>query len=162
MQRREIFTSVANTFNKEEKREILRPPYFKNDSDFTNVCIRCQTKDCAKICEEQIIIIQDDATPILNLANSGCTYCDECASACTYDVLKLENKQNINAIFTIDTIKCMSHNNVMCFSCKDPCLDNAIIFDGIFKPVIDENLCTSCGFCVGVCPSDAISIEIRG
>jgi ferredoxin-type protein NapF len=161
MQRRELLTSFKKPFENDDKLEYLRPPYFKNDSDFTNVCIRCETKDCAKICEEQIIIIQEDGTPILNFASVGCTYCDECAISCKYDVLKLENKQNINAIFTIDTIKCMSHNGIMCFSCKDPCLDNAITFDGVFKPVINTDLCTSCGFCVGVCPSDAISIKIK-
>ena len=161
MKRRDILTAFSKPLKNDKKVEILRPPYFKNDSDFTNVCIRCENKDCAKICEEQIINIQDDGTPVLNLLNSGCTYCDECANVCKYDVLKIQNKKNINAIFKIDTIKCMSWNSTMCFSCKDPCLDNAIIFDGIFKPIINNELCTSCGFCVGVCPSDAISIEIQ-
>ena len=48
----------------------------------------------------------------------------------------------------------------MCFSCKDPCLDDAIQFLGMFRPEIDENLCTSCGFCLKVCPTDAITLEV--
>ena len=46
------------------------------------------------------------------------------------------------------------------FSCKDPCVDNAIDFQGLFNPTIDLTKCTSCGFCVSVCPTDAIKLEI--
>jgi ferredoxin-type protein NapF len=53
----------------------------------------------------------------------------------------------------------MSWNNTMCFSCKDPCLEDAIFFNAMFKPIINENKCTNCGFCVSVCPSNAIFIK---
>ncbi len=161
MQRRELFKSLTKPFKQNNEFIIIRPPYFENEEDFTTGCIKCETKDCATICEEQIIVIQDDGTPILDFSNSGCTYCDECAKACNNDVLKIENLKNINLIFSIDTAKCMSWNSTMCFSCKDPCLDNAIEFTAMFKPIIHENKCTSCGFCISVCPSDAIKI-IKG
>jgi ferredoxin-type protein NapF len=45
----------------------------------------------------------------------------------------------------------------MCFSCKDPCLDDAIDFIAMFRPEINSN-CTSCGFCIKYCPVDAIEI----
>ncbi len=44
----------------------------------------------------------------------------------------------------------------MCFSCKDPCLSNAIEFLGMFRPSIKADLCTGCGFCVSVCPTQAV------
>jgi ferredoxin-type protein NapF len=53
----------------------------------------------------------------------------------------------------------MSWNNTMCFSCKDPCLEDAIFFNAMFKPIINENKCTNCGFCVSVCPSYAILLK---
>jgi len=159
MERRELFTSFTKPFKQTDESLVVRPPYFENENDFSNGCIECESKDCATICEEQIIIIQKDGTPILNFSSSGCTYCDECAKACNHGILKIENLKNINLIFSIDTAKCMSWNSTMCFSCKDPCLDNAIEFTAMFKPIIHENLCTSCGFCIGVCPSDAIKIK---
>ncbi len=48
----------------------------------------------------------------------------------------------------------------MCFSCKDPCLDDAIEFIGMFRPEIIDDKCTSCGFCIKACPTQAIEIKI--
>jgi len=163
MERRELFSSLASSFkgNKEEKPErYIRPPYFKEESDFTSICNSCIEKSCQTACEVEIIDIKEDGTPILNFSNSGCTYCDECAVACEPNVLTLENKKNINAKFSIGLLECMSWNQTMCFSCKDPCLDDAIKFLGMFRPEIDDNLCTSCGFCLKVCPTDAITLEV--
>jgi ferredoxin-type protein NapF len=164
MKRRELFSSLASSFKqKEEKLEIIRPPYFNDIDDFTKSCVTCEDKSCKTVCEnenEKIIIILENGTPALNFANSGCTYCDDCATACSKDVLKVEYKKNINVTFSIDVLKCMSWNKTMCFSCKDPCLDDAIKFLGMFRPEIDNDLCTACGFCVKVCPTDAISMQV--
>ncbi len=164
MKRRELFSSLASSFKekKEEVKEsVIRPPYYLNEADFHKSCIDCDDKKCATVCEEQIIIIQDDGTPKIDFAKGGCTYCDECAIACEKNVLKKENLQNINATFSIDLLKCLSWNQTMCFSCKDPCLDDAINFLGMFRPEIDKNKCTGCGFCLNICPTDAISFKIQ-
>lgn len=163
MERRELFSSLTSSFikRKEDKLEtFIRPPYFKSESNFTETCHTCIDKSCEKACEVEIIVIKEDGTPILNFAQSGCTYCDDCANACQPDVLTIENKKNINAKFSIGLLECMSWNQTMCFSCKDPCLDDAIKFLGMFRPEIDQDLCTSCGFCLKVCPTDAITLEI--
>ncbi len=165
MERRELFSSLASSFKKEEQENIskksqIRPPYFKEESDFHKECINCDGK-CSNFCEEHIIIISEDKTPYLDFTNSGCTYCDECANACEYDVLTLDNKKNINTKVTIDIVKCLSWNQTMCFSCKDPCLDDAIEFLGMFRPEIISDKCTSCGFCEKMCPTQAIKIEVK-
>ena len=162
MKRRELFSSLASSFKekKESQESIIRPPYYLNKTDFHKSCISCSDKNCATVCEEQIIIIQDDGTPKLNFDIDGCTYCDDCAIACKENVLKIEYRKNINAIFSIDLIKCMSWNQTMCFSCKDPCMTDAIKFLGMFRPEIEIDICTACGFCVKVCPTNAISFNI--
>ena len=165
MKRRELFSSLASPFKKkeEELEIVIRPPYFKNEDDFIKSCITCEEKSCKTVCErenENIIVILEDGTPSLNFANSGCTYCDECAIACKQDVLKVEYRQNINLKFSIDLLKCFGWNQTMCFSCKDPCMTDAIKFLGMFRPEINSDLCTSCGFCVKVCPADAITMNI--
>lgn len=166
MERRELFSSLASPFSKAEKvsqESIIRPPYFLNDEDFLSQCVLCETKDCKTACDEdtQIIQILEDGTPSLSFALNGCTYCDDCAEACPSDFLKVEYRKNINATFSIDLIKCMSWHQTMCFSCKDPCFSDAIKFLGMFRPEIDDNLCTSCGFCLKVCPMDAITLTIN-
>lgn len=159
MERRELFSSLASSFKKEEEtsKSVIRPPYFEDEDAFHKECVNCDGK-CSTFCEEQIIFIGEDKTPFLDFSNSGCTYCDECAKACEYDVLKLESKKNINAKLSIDILQCLSWNQTMCFSCKDPCLDDAIDFLAMFRPEINDN-CTSCGFCLKVCPADAIKIQ---
>jgi ferredoxin-type protein NapF len=163
MDRRELFNSFRKPFNKANKNlEIIRPPYFYKEDDFQN-CFSCKDKPCISSCEENIIVLCDDGSVRLDFLISGCTYCDDCAKICPNDVLKFEYKKQINANIQIDMLKCMSWNQTMCFSCKDPCLDDAIKFLGMFRPEIDLNQCTMCGFCIKVCPSDAISITtIKG
>ena len=160
MERRELFSSLASSFSKKEKQEkILRPPYYsikEDDSLFLTNCINCEGL-CGTVCEENIIFIQEDSTPKLDFTNSGCTYCDKCAEVCPKEVLKLENKKNIDIKLEIDVLSCLSWNQTMCFSCKDPCIDNAIDFLAMFRPSINDK-CTSCGFCVKVCPTNAIKI----
>ena len=160
MERRELFSFLSSSLKNEEKTEkeiILRPPYHDDIGAFDRECQNCDAL-CATSCQEQIIVIDKDKTPILDLSKSGCTYCDDCAVACVPNVLTIENKKLINATVSINQKSCLSWEGVMCFSCKDPCLEDAIEFKAMFMPIIDENKCTACGFCISRCPAFAIDI----
>ncbi len=160
--RRDFLTAFKKPLKKiadHEEEVSLRPPYAKNEDDFKNICVNCSDKSCATSCEENIIVIKADGTPILNFSKSGCTFCEECAKKCTFGVLILDSHSlnTVNARFIISTKDCVAHNGVICFSCKEPCIDNAILFNGLFNPVIDMDMCSACGFCLSRCPSKAIS-----
>lgn len=159
MQRRELFSSLAKPFkgSSKSKEKVIRPPYFKDENIFFTNCVTCDTKDCITACKENIITLCEDNTVKIDFSNSGCTYCDDCAASCQNGVLNLEDKNQISAKMQIDVLTCLSWNSTMCFSCKDPCLDNAIDFLAMFRPEINSN-CTSCGFCVKVCPTGAIKV----
>jgi len=164
MQRRELFSFLSNSVKNagKEKETIIRPPYYSNNEEDINAFdIECQNCEglCATSCQEQVIIIGADKTPRLDLSKSGCTYCDDCATACIPNVLTLENKSLISVNVTISQTSCMSWDGVMCFSCKDPCLEDAIDFKAMFMPTINSEKCTSCGFCISRCPSFAINLE---
>ncbi len=161
MQRRELFSFLSSSIKgegKKAKQTILRPPYFNDKSLFQSECNKCEAI-CATVCEEEIIKIAADKTPYLDFSNSGCTFCDECANACEFGVLNLEDKKNIDATVSINKNECLSWNAVMCFSCKDPCLDNAINFKAMFMPEIDPDKCTACGFCLSRCPAASINFK---
>jgi len=165
MHRRELFSFLSDSVKnvvKEKKEEIVltRPPYFGDINAFDIECQNCEGL-CATSCQEQIIIIGADKTPQLDFSKSGCTYCDDCAVSCTPNVLTIENKKLINANVVISQTSCMSWEGVMCFSCKDPCLEDAIDFQAMFMPTINQDKCTSCGFCISRCPSYAINIEAK-
>lgn len=160
MDRRGLFSSFAKPFGKKQESEevIVRPPYFLEEDSFAKECIDCDGI-CSTFCQENIIIISNDKTPKLDFSKGGCTYCDECAINCPKEVLNVEYKKQIDVKIDIDILKCMSWNQTMCFSCKDPCLEDAISFLGMFRPKIEDTKCTSCGFCISVCPTNAITIK---
>ena len=67
MRRRELFSSLASSFSKKEKQErVVRPPYFNDESIFFTNCTSCDGI-CSTVCEENIIFIQEDSTPKLDL-----------------------------------------------------------------------------------------------
>ena len=159
--RRDFFSAFKKPLESIKQKEelIVRPPYALEESLFQSECVACESKACVASCEEEIIIIRADGTPMLNFSKKGCTFCEACAEVCEPDVLSLENvhtSEQINARFIITTEACVAHNDVICFSCKEPCIDDAILFNGMFNPVIDMNLCTGCGFCQARCPTNAI------
>ena len=160
MQRRELFSFLSTSIKdvaKGKKTIVIRPPYYSDKNAFDRECQNCEGL-CATSCQEQIIIIGEDKTPTLDLSKSGCTYCDDCATVCELDVLKTEHKKLIKADIIISETTCLSWQGVMCFSCKDPCLEDAIDFKAMFMPSINQDKCTACGFCISRCPSNAINI----
>ena len=162
--RRDFFKSFAKPLRqtKEETPLLVRPPYGSLESLFQSECPACESKACVASCDEKIIFIADDGTPTLSFAKNGCTFCDDCAKACEPDVLSLENSETseyLNAIFTISLEGCVAHHGVICNACKEPCIDDAILFNGMFNPVIDDEKCTACGFCLSRCPTQAISFN---
>ncbi len=111
-------------------------------------------------CNTKVIKIIDEK-PTLDFTNFGCDFCDECAKSCKKEVLSVQYKKDkINAEMIINPQKCLAWNQTICSSCYDICEEYAIIYKGMLNPVIDLEKCTACGYCKGVCPTDAIEIKI--
>ncbi len=162
--RRDILTSFTTKLGsaKEASPLLVRPPYGENESLFQSECPGCESKACVASCDEKIIFIAEDGTPALTFKQNGCTFCDACAEACESEVLSLAHEStqsSLNAVFKISLEACVAHHGVICYSCKEPCIDDAILFNGLFNPVIDNEKCTACGFCLSRCPTQAISYE---
>lgn len=161
--KREVFTSLVSRFkkSKDEKSLLIRPPYNEEITLFHKHCPDCIDTPCVNVCKEEIIKIDNENIPYLNFKENGCTFCEECAKICPNEVLKLsdESKTKINAKFSIDVNSCLAWNEVMCSSCRDACYEDAITFLGVFRPTINMDKCTACGFCYGVCPVYSIKFE---
>jgi len=134
----------------------VRPPYAADAALFGTECPSCEGM-CGTACEEAVIRFDERHLPRLDFSENGCTYCEACIEACTPGVLS-DTAVQIRATVRINPLKCVSWQDVMCFSCKEPCLDNAIDFEGLFRPEISSDRCTACGFCIARCPSDAIEV----
>ncbi len=157
--RRKLFTALSSTVKKGEgAASVVRPPYARDVSLFQTLCPQCESKACASACEEEIIVIGEDGTPTLDFSKRGCTFCDRCAEVCEAGVLDDVTKSHVEAKIEIDVLKCVAWHQVMCSSCKEPCLEDAIVFLGLFRPQVDMNKCTACGWCLSVCPTNAIAV----
>lgn len=102
--------------------------------------------------------------PELDFRVNGCTFCGDCARACTPGAIAAEPLSAENAWRQKARIapNCLALNGVMCSSCRDPCDVRAMRFrpalGGISKPQVNFESCTGCGACVGVCPVAALKI----
>jgi ferredoxin-type protein NapF len=161
--KREAFSSPVSRFKKgkDVKSLPIRPPYNEDNSLFRKHCPECTDTPCVNVCEEDIIKIDSDNIPFLSFKNGGCTFCEECAKACPNEVLILNNetKNLISAKFNIDINSCLAWNEVICSTCRDVCDEHAVEFFGLFRPMINMDKCTACGFCFSVCPPYSIKFE---
>ena len=154
--RRKLFSRLKNGLSEER---VVRLPYYESLEAFETICLECNDKPCITSCEEGIIKHSSEGSVKLDFSQSGCSYCEECLKACERGVLT-QLEQPIHAKVTINVSKCMSWHGVMCFTCKDPCMDDAIEFKGLFTPSIIEEKCSACGFCLSICPSNAIEVSV--
>ena len=149
-----FFGAFASLF-KEQPTSITRPPYATLNETF-EACKTCEAM-CVAACEEKIIRLDNQKIPFLDFKTIGCSDCHKCLEVCTPNVLSDPN-HFIQGHAKITMMSCMSHHGTICFSCKEPCLENAIVFKGMLHPIILPEKCTGCGYCIGVCPSGAIEM----
>lgn len=154
MNRRELLTAFLPS---SKRTGVLRPPYTDENTDY-KACKECEAP-CIKECETGVILRDEEGYPSISFSRGGCTYCGRCAEVCPKGVLSCSKPGKIRAEVRINPERCSAWKGVLCFSCKEPCLDNAIKFEGLYKPVILPERCTSCGFCLSVCPTEAIWVR---
>ncbi len=127
-------------------------------SFFQKVCTTCEDKPCVAVCDEKIIQVLEDGSVCLDFSKKGCTYCEECAKVCEKGILVLGDEPILISVkITLNITKCLAWHGTICSTCADVCFDKAIKFLGMFRPEINYENCTNCGFCIGVCPVDSIS-----
>ncbi len=151
--RRDFFGVLGSLFK--ETNDVIRPPYAPITATFSE-CRSCEGM-CVYACEEKIIHRDAKGTPFLDFKTKGCSDCHRCLEVCTPHVLS-DPDRFIQGRARITSMMCMSHHETICFACKDPCLEEAIVFQGMLRPVIIPEKCTACGYCVAVCPTGAITV----
>lgn len=156
---------------------FITPPWISSPSKL-DACTGCG--NCVSACPDHLISLSTNKTPVMNFTASGCDYCGDCAKSCEADVfLPLDERTHENAWQQQAHINhdCLNYKGVICHSCQDICEPGAIIFSrdshndhsiqtedpssfqlNIAKPFISEDVCDGCGFCLSICPIDAIDI----
>ena len=128
------------------------------DGSFKKLCKDCDT--CRNACPEQVISMDADGRPILNFAETHCTFCGTCAEVCPTGALVHREATSFNWRACIEDT-CWSMNGVSCRMCQDTCPESAIRFQlmvgGRAEPAINVDACTGCGACSTVCPAASVS-----
>lgn len=151
----------------EQERDFFRPPGSGSELDFLTSCTRC-TK-CVESCPESIIKLfhvslgaKIASTPYIDPNEAPCSFCEKCIDICPSGALNKNNLREMSSIGMAQVIQknCLAFKDVMCDYCVRSCrVDGAIsLMDG--RPVINEEQCTGCGYCVAGCISDYKGIFI--
>ena len=150
-----------------ERRVEFAPPWAVETARFESLCTQCA--DCIDICPQHILKRGEKGFPVVDFAESGCTFCAKCASACHSGSLSIIDFIGAEPwpVKARVTEFCVNYRGVVCQMCAGACPDNAIRFvvqadaDGRGVPLaqIDNDECSGCGFCLSACPKNAIDVK---
>lgn len=130
---------------------------FSGDSSCNYGCLG--KGDCAAVCPENAIIIQDGLSMI---DQDKCVACGLCVKACPKNIISLvpygqkthvlcSNHDKGAQAMKVCQVACIG-----CMKCQKTCEHDAIHVVN-FNAQIDYDKCVDCGECAAVCPKNAIS-----
>jgi ferredoxin-type protein NapG len=147
---------------------ILRPPGALPESDFLNVCEKCNA--CVAACPADAIRPIEvegrlKGTPGIVASEQPCVVCVDldCMTACPTDALVVTARNEIDlGVAVVDADQCVRSHGESCRHCVDFCPfgDRAIEIDehGAIS-VLDG--CIGCGVCEQACPTSPKAICIQ-
>jgi ferredoxin-type protein NapF len=130
---------------------------------FADLCTGCG--DCVTACPEGIVTLDEKNRPVVDFRRGSglCSFCGACADVCREPIFSARTAMPPWTIRVIIGDDCLTHDGVMCQTCKDACGDGAIRFTyaagRIAEPQVDLERCTGCGACIAPCPASAIEIH---
>lgn len=140
---------------------VVRPPWATAPSRFLSLCDRCGR--CRDACARHLILLTDSGYPRIDFQNDECTFCGDCARACTEGALAYSPQVAPWQIKAVVMPECLTRRGVVCRSCGEQCETGAIRFrfvkGGVAQPQVEPALCTGCGACFAVCPAQAIALR---
>ncbi|MDR2925250.1 MAG: ferredoxin-type protein NapF [Azoarcus sp.] len=148
-----------------------RPPWSVDEAVFTRTCTRCGA--CVAACPTGLLSSGAGGFPEADFRRSHCTFCADCAHACSENTRQSASGQQAPISFSPELppwalqpvigAECLPHRGILCRSCEEHCEPGAIRFsprpNQPARPDVLKASCTTCGECVASCPAFAISMQ---
>lgn len=139
---------------------VLRPPWAQSEDLFTQRCIRCD--DCVTACETGILVRGSGGYPEVDFNRGECTFCGACVQSCSESAFRDPDSQPPWDHVAAINQECLGPRGVYCRSCGESCEAGAISFffnvHRVPEPKVNLDLCTGCGACVQICPTQAVQV----
>ncbi|MBF0379931.1 MAG: ferredoxin-type protein NapF [Magnetococcales bacterium] len=142
------------------KPSTIRPPWAKEESQFVELCSRCDK--CIEACEERILVRADGGFPAIDFSQGECTFCEKCVEVCPDGAfVAVKGSAPFSHKIKIES-DCIVFKGVVCMVCRDQCEPRAISFTpvvgGLSPPILESDSCNGCGACIAPCPAKAIKV----
>ena len=143
---------------------LLRPPGALPEPGLLAACTRCG--DCVDACQVNAIFLLPEAfgalagSPAIAPRKFPCySKADTpCITACKTGALTAGPIRLGTA--AVDPARCVTYHGESCDRCVSMCpVPGALVSDG-GRPRVDATLCTGCGLCEHVCPTDEAAITV--
>ena len=117
--------------------------------------------DCAAVCPQNAICIEDG---LARVDSRACTGCRLCVAACPNNIILLDYSVSTAAVLCKNTEKgavvrqkC-SRGCIGCMKCVRECPAEAIaVVDNLAR--VDQSKCSGCGHCVEICVTQCIKLD---
>jgi len=144
----------------------VRPPWALPEAELVEQCQRAGA--CIAACPEQILEKGRGGFPQVNFARGGCSFCGACVEVCTNGVYRKDGQGKPEGLAWSLKARvgqgCLAFSQVVCRTCGEHCLTNAIRFlpvsGGVARPEVNPAQCTGCGGCFAPCPNGAIELVV--
>ena len=147
----------------------LRPPGMMHELMLVQACIRCGK--CVEVCPADAIHPLDQSwgvaagTPFIDARRQPCVLCDgiKCSHVCPSGALVPTYVPNDVTMGTavLDQKRCVTWLGRACDVCITRCpRPGALVADDKGQVSVVASLCTGCGVCEQVCPTEPTSIHV--
>ncbi|MEX0350612.1 MAG: 4Fe-4S dicluster domain-containing protein [Paracoccaceae bacterium] len=124
-----------------------------------------QSGDRLSTCPENIITVDADSFPVIEVSVGACTFSDDCTGCCISASPVVERLLDWPRHATVEPAAYLSLRSVSRRNCQDGCDHGAIRYKpqlgGRAEPILDLVTCTGCGACAAACPAGAVQLQRR-
>lgn len=160
---------------REARTEVIRPPASGRSERFTRLCVRCG--NCVRACPNGIIqfggtgagwagVLAPEVSFDWDYCPPSCTACGQvCPTGAIPRFTRANKAKQPMGCAEVDTQRCLLGAGRECGSCVGACPHEALDLawdkvEMVSRVVVYTKLCTGCGYCEYVCPSEPKAIRV--